>query len=120
MINTPTLMLYNLYLHDPGSPCLLPDVVQAEGLNATFFCQLSTSGTMEWQINEISFRNVNNSGITNQGRGEGTEVLIIHALPELNKTGVVCVLYTIDENGTVTIIESTLATLTVQGWSHIF
>ena len=55
-----------------------------------------------------------------QGRGEDIEVLIIHALPQLNKTGVECVLYTIDENETVTIIESTLATLTVQGWSHIF
>ena len=103
---------------------MLPDVVQAEGLNATFFCQLPnngcSSGTIEWQINGTSLRISNIGGnVMRQGRGQETEVLIIHALPHLNKTAVVCVLYIIDENGTVTFIESTPATLTVQGWSHI-
>ena len=34
--------------------------MQAEGLDATFLCQLPTAGSsIEWQINETSFRNVN-------------------------------------------------------------
>ena len=102
---------------------MLPDIVQAEGLNATFYCQLPNNyyGSIEWKINGTTFRNINTSEIVRQGRGEETEVLIIHALPQLNKTGVVCELYTINENGTVMFIESTRATLTVQGnWSHFF
>ena len=100
---------------------MLPDVVQAEGLNATFFCQLPSndgSGSIEWQINGTSLRNMNTVRIIARvGRGNETEVLIVHAFSQLNKTGVVCVLYIIDENMTATFIESTRATLTVQGWS---
>ena len=35
------------------------DVVQAEGLYAMFLCQLSTSGSIEWQINGTSLQTVN-------------------------------------------------------------
>ena len=64
---------------------MLPDVEQAEGLNATFYCQLPNYGSsIEWKINGTSFRNINTqSGIVRQGCGEETEVLIIHALPQL-------------------------------------
>ena len=93
-------------------------VVQAEGLDATFFCQLpASSGAVEWQINGTSFRNVNISGsqIRRQGRGEATEALIVTALPQFNGTSVVCILYIIDTNGTVTFAESKPALLLVQG-----
>ena len=92
-------------------------VVQAEGLDATFLCQLPANyGSIEWQINGTSLRNVNISGqIRKQGRGEATEALIITALPQFNGTSVVCVLYIIDTNGTVTFIDSKPALLFVQG-----
>ena len=93
-------------------------VVQAEGLDATFLCQLpGSSSTIEWQINGTSFRNVNISGsqIRKQGRGEATEALIISALPQFNGTRVVCILYIIDTNGTGTFAESKPALLFVQG-----
>ena len=95
-------------------------VVQAEGLDATFLCQLhvpASSGAIEWQINGTSLHNVNISGgqIRRQGRGEETEALIITALPQFNETRVVCVLYIIETNGTVTFTESKPALLFVQG-----
>ena len=100
---------------------MLPDVAQAEGLNATFYCQLPKNGSIEWKINGTSFRDINTSKIVKQGRGEETEVVIIHALPQLNKTGLVCELYTINENGTVMFIESTrVLHLLYKVTGHIF
>ena len=50
------------YLSISGS--ILPaTVVQAEGLDATFLCQLPASnGAIEWQVNGTSLRNMNYSG----------------------------------------------------------
>ena len=93
-------------------------VVQAEGLDATFLCQLlAGSGAIEWQINGTPLRNVNISDgqMQREGRGEGTEALIICALPQLNGTRVVCILYILETNGTVTFIDSKPALLFVQG-----
>ena len=93
-------------------------VVQAEGLDATFLCQLpGSNSTIEWQINRTSLHNVNISGgqVRRQGRGEETEALIITALPQFNGTSIVCILYIIDTNGTVTFIDSKPALLVVQG-----
>ena len=93
-------------------------VVQAEGVDATFLCQLQANyGSIEWQINGTSLRNVNISGdqIRRQGRGEETKALIISALPQFNGTSVVCILYIIETNGTVTFTESKPALLFVQG-----
>ena len=95
-------------------------VVQAEGLDATFLCQLPANyGSIEWQINGTSLgnlRNVNISGqIQRQGCGEATEAVIISALPRFNGTSsIVCILYIIDTNGTVTFIDSKPALLVVQ------
>ena len=96
-------------------------VVQAEGLDTTFLCQLPTAGiTIEWQINGISLRNVNAGGgqIRREGRGNNTEALIMTALPQFNGTSIVCILYIIELNGTVDFIESTPALLVVQGSSY--
>ena len=90
-------------------------VVQAEGLDATFLCQLPANyGSIEWQINGTSLRNVSISDgqIQREGRGEETEALIISALPQLNGTRVVCILYILE---TVTFIDSKPALLLVQG-----
>ena len=94
------------YLSISGS--ILPaTVVQAEGLDATFLCQLPASnGAIEWQINGTSLRNE---------RGERTEALIISALPQFNGTSVVCILYIIEANGTAIFTESKPALLFVQG-----
>ena len=93
------------------------NVVQAEGLNATFLCQHPTdSGTIEWIINGTTFRRVSNVDMIRiEGRGNSTEALIMRAVPQFNETEVVCVLYIIEPNGTVTVDRSTPATLTVQG-----
>ena len=55
---------------------------QAEGLDATFLCQLPTAGiAIEWQINGTSFHSVNagEGQVRREGRGD-TEALIIPAL----------------------------------------
>ena len=86
-------------------------------MDATFLCQLPANyGSIEWQINGTSLCNVNISGGQKQreGRGEGTEALIISVLPQFNGTSVVCILYIIETNGTVTFIKSTPALLVVQ------
>ena len=93
-------------------------VVQAEGLDAIFLCQLPIAGrAIEWQINGTSWHNVNTGGgqIRREGRGNNTEALIIPALPQFNETSIVCILYIIEPNGTVDFIESTPALLIVQG-----
>ena len=59
---------------------------------------------------------MNNGEIRKEGRGEGTEALIITALAKFNGTIVVCALYITEPNGTHMFHESTPATLTVQGW----
>ena len=97
-------------------------VVQGEGLDATFLCQLPTfndgTSAIEWQINGTSLRNVNAiEGQIRKGRGEATEALIIRALTQLNGTSIVCILYIIEPNRTAEIIESTPAILFVQGIS---
>ena len=87
-------------------------------MDATFLCQLlAGSGAIEWQINGTPLHNVNisNGQIQREGRGEATEALIIPALPQFNGTSVVCILYIIDTNGTVTFAESKPALLFVQG-----
>ena len=92
-------------------------VTQALGLDATFLCQHPTdSGTIEWIINGTRFRGASSNGmIVIEGRGNATEGLKIRALPQFNGTELVCVLYIIEPNGTVTVDRSTPATLTVQG-----
>ena len=92
-------------------------MVQAQGLNASFLCQHPTdSGTIQWIINGIRFRAVsNNDMIIIEGRGNATEALIIRALSQFNGTEVMCVLYIIEANGTVTVDRSTPVTLTIQG-----
>ena len=76
------------------------------------------SGSIEWQINGTSLRNVNTGEgqIRREGHGEATEALIISALPQFNGTSVVCILYIIEPNGTVAFIESTPALLIIQGF----
>ena len=102
-------------------------MVQAEGLDVTFLCQLfetsintSASGTIQWLINGTSLHNVNvgEGLIRREGRGEETEALIISALSKFNGTSVTCTLYITEPNGTVRFVESPLVTLTVQGWLH--
>ena len=87
-------------------------------MDATFLCQLPTnSGSIEWQINGTSLRNVNVSEghIRKEGRGDSTEALIITALAQFNRISIVCILYIIEPNGTAEVIESTPAILRVQG-----
>ena len=60
--------------------------------------------------------NVGEGQITTEGRGEATEALIISALPQFNGTSVVCILYIIEPNGTVVLIESASAMLVIQGY----
>ena len=98
--------------------CIRPaDVTQALGLDATFLCQHPTdSGTIEWIINGTRFRGAFSNGmIVIEGHGNATEGLKMRALPQLNGTKVVCVLYILEPNGTVTVDRSIPATLTVQG-----
>ena len=96
-------------------------VVQAEGLDATFLCQLPTfnGGAIEWQINRTSLRNWNACVglIKREDRGEATEALIIRALTQFNGTSITCILYIIEPIGTVEFIESTPVILFVQGIS---
>ena len=83
-----------------------PDnVVQAEGLNATFLCQHPTdSGTIEWIINGTRFRGVSGDDmIVIEGHANATEAVKIRALPQFNGTKVVCALYIIEPNGTLTV-----------------
>ena len=110
--------LLDLYLVLCTGSILPATVVQAEGLDATFFCQLPTdNGSIEWQINETSLCNVNTGeGQIREGHGEATEALTISALSQFNGTSVVCILYIIEPNGTVEFIESTPALLIVQGF----
>ena len=93
------------------------NVTQALGLDATFLCQHPTdSGTIEWIINGTRFRGASsNDMIVIEGHANATEGLKMRALPQFNGTEVVCVLYIIEPNGTVTVDRSTPATLTVQG-----
>ena len=92
-------------------------VVQVLGLNTAFLCQHPThSGTIEWIINGIIFGGVSNDDkIRIEGCGNSTEALIMRTVPQFNETEVVCVLFIIEPNGTVTVDKSTPATLTVQG-----
>ena len=109
--------LYNT-IKIPGSSYWPADVVQAEGLDATFLCQLPTnSGSIEWKINGTSMRNVKAEGIaiSKGGLGNSTETLAISAISQYNGSSVVCTLYIIEPNGTAMVIDSTPATLTVQG-----
>ena len=70
---------------------------------------------MQWLINGTLFRYVSNEAfIRTEGRGNSTEALIMRALPQYNKTEVVCVSYIIELNGTVTVDRSTPAVLIVQ------
>ena len=105
------ILLFNLGFVRPAN------ITQALGLNATFLCQHPTdSGTIKWIINGTRFRGTSSNGmIVIEGHGNATEGLRMRALPQLNGTEVVCVLYIIDPNGTVTVDRSTPATLTVQG-----
>ena len=116
----PITLLFDLWETIAGS--ISPTtVVQAEGLDATFLCQVPTdSSSIEWQINGISLRNVNAGGgqIRREGRGNNTEALIIPSLPQFNGTSIVCILYIIGLNGTANFIESTPALLIVQGSSY--
>ena len=101
-----------------GSSHWPADVVQAEGLDATFLCQHPTnSGSIEWLINGTSMRNINAEEIAiSRGRlGDSTETLAISAISQYNGSSVVCTLYIIEPNGTAMVIDSTPATLTVQG-----
>ena len=94
--------------------------MQAEGLDATFLCQLPTnSGGIEWLINGTSIRNFNAEKVAFviEGRGGTTEALIISAVSQYNRSSVVGTLYIIEPNGTAMVIDSTPATLTVQGIS---
>ena len=93
------------------------NVVQARGSNATFLCEHPTnSGTIEWIVNGTRFREVsNNDMIRIEGRGNSTEALIMKAVSHFNETEVVCVLFIIEPNGTVTVDRSTPVTLTIQG-----
>ena len=86
-------------------------------MEATLFCQHpADSGIIEWIINGTRFRGVSSNGtIVIVGHGNATESLKMRALPQFNGTEVVCVLYIIEPNGTVTVDRSTPATLTVQG-----
>ena len=98
------------------------DVVQAEGLDATFLCQLPTNniGTIEWLINGTSLQVVSGeAAIRREGRGEATEALIIPAISQFNGSSVLCTLYIIEPNGTAMVIDSTPATLTVQGITKV-
>ena len=90
-------------------------------MDATFLYQHPTdSGTIEWIINGTRFRGASSNGmIVIEGRGNATEGLKMRALPRFNGTEVVCVLYIIEPNGTVTVDRSTPATLTVQGTNVI-
>ena len=93
-------------------------MTQALGLNAIFLCPHPTdSGTIEWIINGARFKRASINGtIVIEGHGSATEGLRMRALPQFNGTEVVCVLYIIDPNRTVTVVDrSTPATLTVQG-----
>ena len=49
-----------------------------------------------------------------EGHGNTIEGLKMRALPQFNGTEVVCVLYIIEPNGTVTVDRSIPATLTLQ------
>ena len=60
-------------------------VVQAEGLDAIFLCQLPTAGhgsAIEWQINGTSWHNVNTveHPIRREGRGNDTEALCVYCI----------------------------------------
>ena len=90
--------------------------MQAQGLEAEFLCQHPTnSGTIQWLINETRFRYVSYEAFLGiEGRPNATEALIMRALPQYNKTEVVCVSYIIEPNGTVTVDRSTPAVLIVQ------
>ena len=96
------------------------NVVQAQGLAAEFLCQHPTdSGTMQWLINGTLFRYVSNDAfIRIESRGNSTKALIIRALPQYNGTEVVCVLYIVEPNGTLTVDRSTLVTLIIQGINY--
>ena len=115
----PIILLFDLWGTIAGS--ISPTtVVQAEGLDATFLCQLPTAGiVIVWQINRTSLHNVNAGGgqIRKEGRGHDTEALIIPALPQFNGTSIVCILYNIitEPNGTITFTESAPAQLIIQG-----
>ena len=54
-----------------------------------------------------------------EGPGNGIERLKMRALPQFNGTEMVCVLYIIEPNETVTVDRSTPATLTVQGTTKL-
>ena len=90
------------------------NVVQAQELNATFLCQHPTdSGIIQWIINGARFREIsNNDMIVIEGHPNATEALKIRALPQYNKTVVMCTLYILEPNGTLSVDRSTL---TVQG-----
>ena len=112
------IIIWSLENHIAGS--ISPNtVVQAEGLDATFLCQLPTDGiAIEWQINRTSLHNINVSErpIRREGRGNNTKALIIPALLQFNGTSIVCILYIIEPNGTViSFIESAPAQLIIQG-----
>ena len=101
------------------SGSILPTtVVQAEGLDATFLCQLlAGTGAIERQINgtPLHYVNISDGQIQRERRGEEIEALIVSALPQLNGTSVLCILYIIETNGTVTFIDSKPALLLIQG-----
>ena len=92
-------------------------VVQAQGLDAEFLCRHPTdSGTIQWLVNGTMFRYVSNEGfIRIEGRGNSTEALVIRAITQYNGTEVLCELYTINFNGTITVDRSLQAQLTIQG-----
>ena len=65
---------------------------------------------------DYRFRGASSNGIiVIEGVGNATEELKMRALPQFSGTEVVCVLYIIEPNGTVTVDRSTSITLTLQG-----
>ena len=94
-------------------------VVQAEGLEAEFFCQHPTDlGTIDWTIGGVRLRDIDTSdgSIRTEGRGAAVEALIIRALARFNETEIVCIIYSRQEGTTNLDVDYTQpARLIVQG-----
>ena len=92
--------------------------MQAQEINAEFFCQFSAnSSAIDWQINGTYLRNLDTSNglIRLEGRGGVHEVLIIASIPQYNNTVIVCIAFHLWPNGSATINQSPPTTLIVQG-----
>ena len=99
-----------------GGFSVIPEaVVQAEGVNATFYCSHPLASSTGWNINGTSVNRIHPIDVfVGTLNGGSLHYLTILATPTYNGTIVQCFSFTVDNGGNL-YVETPSVTLFVQG-----